>query len=67
MVESSLQKRIDEIQWYHEFDFGGGLKAQSFTPFTVCTPFEGVNAIHTYEPPFKLGDYDDRFRTSASL
>jgi tRNA (mo5U34)-methyltransferase len=34
--------------------------------FTVCTPFEGVNAIHTYEPPFKLGDYDDRFRRSAS-
>jgi len=35
--------------------------------FTVCTPFEGVNAMHTYEPPFELGEYDDRFRTSASL
>ena len=26
------QARIDEIQWYHEFDFGGGLTARSKTP-----------------------------------
>lgn len=35
--------------------------------FTVCAPFEGVNALHTYEPPFDLGNYDDRFRKGASL
>jgi tRNA (mo5U34)-methyltransferase len=35
--------------------------------FTVCTPFEGVNALHTYEPPFDLGNYDDRFRKSGSI
>ncbi|MEO5720213.1 MAG: DUF1698 domain-containing protein [Chthoniobacterales bacterium] len=26
------QAEIDQIQWYHEFDFGGGLKARSKTP-----------------------------------
>lgn len=30
--------------------------------FTVCTPFEGANALHAYEPPFGLGNYDDRFK-----
>jgi tRNA (mo5U34)-methyltransferase len=32
MSESSLKARLDEINWYHEFDFDGGLKARSFTP-----------------------------------
>ncbi len=26
------QTQIDQIQWYHEFDFGGGLQARSQTP-----------------------------------
>jgi tRNA (mo5U34)-methyltransferase len=26
------QARIDDVAWYHEFDFGNGLKAQSTTP-----------------------------------
>lgn len=30
---------------------------------TVCTPFEGVNALHDYRPPFGLHQYDERFRT----
>ncbi len=30
--------------------------------FTVCTPFEGANALHPFEPPFGLEVYDDRFR-----
>ena len=34
--------------------------------FTVCTPFEGVNDLHTYEPPFNLGVYDERFRSGAA-
>jgi tRNA (mo5U34)-methyltransferase len=29
--------------------------------FTVCTPFRGANELHSYEPPFGLGVYDDRF------
>jgi tRNA (mo5U34)-methyltransferase len=28
----SLQQRIDQIQWYHEIDFPGGLKARSKAP-----------------------------------
>lgn len=28
----NLKKQIDEIKWYHEFDFPGGLKARSSTP-----------------------------------
>jgi tRNA (mo5U34)-methyltransferase len=27
-----IQQRIDEITWYHEFDFGNGLRAVSKTP-----------------------------------
>jgi tRNA (mo5U34)-methyltransferase len=30
--------------------------------FLVCVPFEGVNELHYYEPPFGLKVYDDRFR-----
>ena len=26
---AALQARIDAVRWYHEFDFGGGLEAQS--------------------------------------
>lgn len=29
---SRLQARIDAVRWYHEFDFGNGLRAQSCTP-----------------------------------
>ena len=29
---SQLQSRIDAISWYHEFDFGNGLRARSQTP-----------------------------------
>ena len=29
---SKLQSRIDAIRWYHEFDFGGGLRAEPKTP-----------------------------------
>ena len=32
MSEGSVQPRIDAIQWYHEFDFGNGLRARSCTP-----------------------------------
>src|SRR5262249_13113386 len=31
-MNADLQKRIDAIAWYHEFDFGQGLKAQWGTP-----------------------------------
>jgi tRNA (mo5U34)-methyltransferase len=30
--------------------------------FTVCVPFEGINGLHYYKPPFGLGAYDDRYR-----
>lgn len=32
MDKTQLQARIDAVKWYHEFDFGGGLKARSDTP-----------------------------------
>ena len=32
MDKSQLQARIDAVDWYHEFDFGNGLKAHSKTP-----------------------------------
>jgi tRNA (mo5U34)-methyltransferase len=32
MELSELQSRIDAIPWYHEFDFGRGLRARSQTP-----------------------------------
>ena len=35
--------------------------------FTVCLPFEGVNNLHPYEPPFGLGRYDDRFRSTLPI
>ena len=31
----SIQERIDEIEWYHEYDFGNGLRATSRTPDVV--------------------------------
>lgn len=30
--------------------------------FTVCKPFEGMNKMQMYKPPFGLCAYDDRFR-----
>ena len=27
-----IQSRIDQIQWYHEFDFGNGLRTRDLTP-----------------------------------
>jgi tRNA (mo5U34)-methyltransferase len=30
---------------------------------TVCRPFQGVNQLHDYRPPFGLHQYDDRFAT----
>jgi tRNA (mo5U34)-methyltransferase len=35
--------------------------------FTVCVPFEGANDLHPYEPPFALGQYDDRFPSRLPL
>jgi tRNA (mo5U34)-methyltransferase len=29
---SEIQNRIDRIHWYHEFDFGNGLRAEDKTP-----------------------------------
>ena len=29
--------------------------------FIVCRPFEGINEVHPYEPPFGLKKYDSRF------
>ena len=29
---SKIQQRIDRIHWYHEFDFGNGLRAEVKTP-----------------------------------
>src|SRR6478672_591627 len=29
---SDIQRRIDSIHWYHEFDFGNGLRAEVKTP-----------------------------------
>lgn len=34
--------------------------------FRVCVPFEGVNPIHFYKPPFGLHVYDDRFRQAEA-
>ncbi|HEY2931585.1 MAG TPA: DUF1698 domain-containing protein [Acidobacteriota bacterium] len=31
-TRSDLQEKIDQIQWYHEFDFGDGLRARSLAP-----------------------------------
>ncbi len=31
-MSADLQAAIDQVQWYHEFDFGGGLKARSRIP-----------------------------------
>lgn len=33
--------------------------------FLTCKPFEGVNALHAYVPPFGLDAYDPRFRPAA--
>ena len=35
MNMSHLQARIDAVNWYHEFDFGNGLKARSMTDVEV--------------------------------
>ena len=32
MADRDLQARIDDIRWYHEFDFGAGLTARSREP-----------------------------------
>ena len=32
MAAREQQARIDQVSWYHEFDFGGGLQARSRTP-----------------------------------
>ncbi len=32
MDRAALQARIDAIEWYHEFDFGNGLRSQSRIP-----------------------------------
>ena len=32
MATRDQQARIDQVSWYHEFDFGGGLQARSRTP-----------------------------------
>src|SRR3979411_960177 len=29
---SDIQRRIDRIHWYHEFDFGNGLRSEVKTP-----------------------------------
>jgi tRNA (mo5U34)-methyltransferase len=31
-VKSRIQERIDRVHWYHEFDFGNGLRAEVKTP-----------------------------------
>jgi tRNA (mo5U34)-methyltransferase len=36
-------------------------KRASERVFSVCAPFEGVNPLHEYEPPFGLKVYDERF------
>jgi tRNA (mo5U34)-methyltransferase len=32
LTKSEIQQRIDRIHWYHEFDFGNGLRAEVKTP-----------------------------------
>ncbi len=32
MSTTDVQSRIDRVRWYHEFDFGNGLRARSCTP-----------------------------------
>lgn len=32
LKKSEIQERIDRVHWYHEFDFGHGLRAQVKTP-----------------------------------
>jgi hypothetical protein len=34
--------------------------------FTICRPFEGVNQMHRYKPPFGLAAYGSRFCTTAT-
>ena len=40
MADAEMQARIDQIQWYHEFDFGNGLRARSH-----IENVEGVRAL----------------------
>src|SRR5438270_1431121 len=40
MNTSELQRRIDEIRWYHEFSFPNGLRASPRTP--DLTPHRGL-------------------------
>lgn len=71
---SQTQAR-DAIKWYHEFDFGNGLKARSTTPdtahnrarqvFMQCVPIEGENSTHYYCPPFALRKYNSRWISEA--
>jgi len=37
MTNIDWQARIDKIQWYHEFDFGNGLKTQNLHPSIHCS------------------------------
>jgi len=34
--------------------------------FVVCEPFEGINPLHCYHPPFGLASYDPRFTAGNS-
>jgi tRNA (mo5U34)-methyltransferase len=36
---------------------------QTDRAYMVCVPFEGVNDMYVYKPPFGLQAYDERFRT----
>src|SRR3954469_22034393 len=32
MTTAEARRRIDEVEWYHDFDFGGGLAARTKSP-----------------------------------
>src|SRR5262245_8431367 len=58
---SEVQKRIDAITWYHEFDFGNGLRARPATP-----PSHGHRAIWSFVEE-NLGQVDFRGKSVLDI
>ncbi len=40
---------------------GAGRDSSLDRAFVTCTPFQGINKVHAYEPPFGLKAFDDRY------
>jgi len=63
----TLGGRPDQLRYAIKAAFGrrGHHPPRMNRAVTVCRPFEGVNPLHAYRPPFGLSAYDDRFRPAA--